>query len=624
MNFTKVDRVTAATVPTVRVDRARVHSSIHAQLLRVTSGGGDADDVRANLRRVVKDTTAALAVLHLFTDNDGRITLCEANVEGCLPTGPITDQIIETASLSVGRNATQIKKAEEGERQVVCVPVQSSGARGEVLAAVLSKSLSNLQSVLFTLELASSYESLWGRGHVAAANQWKLNSLAAIVELVSRVEQQESFDAAISVATNSAAKFLGCARVAIAIVNAGGSICLRDVSGFDSLDQNSETSRAFREALAESQLHAGMVRWPAGESNRRSALLAHRSLAQLCHFQSICSAPLKTPEGEIVGAWLFADDGDAATGERFGNFVRAASPRIASALAVSRRSHESIFRRIVNGVHSAVRSHKVQIGAVASVTIGALMLMPIPYRVRCQCSVEPNSRRYAVAPFAGIIEESHVEPGDSVSAGELLAKMDGREILWDLSAANAERAQAAKQRDVELAEGNVTKVLISQLETKRLDARIRVLEHRRDNLELLAAIDGVILSGSLEKSQAAPVDVGQVLYEIGPLDDLRIEVEVPDVDVAQITAGQKVKVWIDGLESEPITSVIESIVPRSELRNDRNVFIAKLPIQKHQLPISPRHAWLGENNGAVKATCVESVSQAVGFRRVTVYMVVAR
>ena len=185
------------------------------------------------------------------------------------------------------------------------------------------------------------------------------------------------------------------------------------------------------------------------------------------------------------------------------------------------------------------------------------------------------------------MEETRVEPGDLVAAGDLLARMDGREILWDLSAAEAERSQAVKQRDVDLAEREVTKVLISQFETERLDAKIDVLQFRRENLDVRSAIDGVVLSGSLEKSQSAPVDVGQVLYEIGPLDDLKVEIEVPDIDVAQVQEGQCVKVWIDGLEGVPIEAIIDRIAPRSEVRNDRNVFIAKVALANPDLRFRP-------------------------------------
>lgn len=574
MSVTSPTIETFAPTPAVTT---RAGSAIHAQLLRITSNSTDSEQVRSQLRKLVTDVSSSTFVAHLFADGDGRLVLAESNWEGQVPVGVDREQITETATFAANRNATQIKTSDDNSQQIVCVPIEPAGSRAEVLAAALPGSGAGLQSALHLLELTVAYQRLWSKGSFSAANQWKLNSLAAIVDLVTQIESQESYQAAANVTTNEVAKYVGCARVAFAQMTPSG-LRLRDISGLDVFDANSDTSRAFREALAESLLHSDLVTWPVDDEHRRSALLAHKSLARICHFKSICTTRLMTPDGEIVGAWLFGDNDDVVTGERFQNFVRAASPRIASALNIARARHESIARRAVSSINKFIRKRNSAIVLVAVIFVIGLLLMPIPYRIRCRCSVEPDSRRYAVAPFNGIVEEAFVEPGDVVAAGSLLAKMDGREIRWELSAAEAERAQAAKQREVELSERNVTKVLIAQLETERLDARIDVLRYRRQHLELKSNIDGVVLSSTLEKSQSAPVDVGQELFEIGPLDNLKVEIEVPDTEIAQIDVGQQVKIWIDGFEDTPFEAAIERIVPRSELRNDQNVFIARVTL----------------------------------------------
>ena len=96
------------------------------------------------------------------------------------------------------------------------------------------------------------------------------------------------------------------------------------------------------------------------------------------------------------------------------------------------------------------------------------------------------------------------------------------------------------------------------------------------HLKMTSPVDGVVLSGSLEKGQSAPVEKGDVLYEIGPLEELKIEIEVPATDVAQFREGQHVKIWIDGFESEPVSGQIDQLDPQSQLREDKNVFVAKL------------------------------------------------
>ena len=86
----------------------------------------------------------------------------------------------------------------------------------------------------------------------------------------------------------------------------------------------------------------------------------------------------------------------------------------------------------------------------------------------------------------------------------------------------------------------------------------------------------MVLSGSLERAEAASVETGQVLFEIGPIKPMRVEISIPSNEIAQIDTGCEVKVWIDGQEDDPIVGEIKKIHPRSETRDAQNVFIAEL------------------------------------------------
>ena len=70
------------------------------------------------------------------------------------------------------------------------------------------------------------------------------------------------------------------------------------------------------------------------------------------------------------------------------------------------------------------------------------MWIPVTYRVRCNVAIEPATRRFAVAPFDGLVSIAFAEPGDWVKQGEVLAEIDGRSIRWELSGVSAERRQS--------------------------------------------------------------------------------------------------------------------------------------------------------------------------------------
>jgi multidrug efflux pump subunit AcrA (membrane-fusion protein) len=578
---TTINPSATAALPTPIVLHQKAGTTLHAQLLRVISSQHDADVVRAELRRVVKDLTGATCVVHLAGDEHGQFSSDRLESEGDIYDA--TEPLLTAAAVALGRSATQIKSL-PNQTQLLCAPVSLPGGLGEVLA-IITPEPGNIQSALYTIELAASYQRLWARGNIAVANTWKLNSLAAIVELVTSIQQQKSVAAAANTAVNHVARYLGCDRVALATVD-GHDLTLQAISDMQDFDTNSETVMVISDAFGDCQVRDDICRWPP-QQNKASALLGLQSLARQWHFDSVLAAPLKTVTGNTVGFWLFADSGDLVAGERFGNFVRAASPRVAGAIEIVDRSSQGLIAKTKASCGQLLAGRKGKVVLAVLALLVGLMFMPVPYRVRCQCVIEPVARRFAVAPFGGTVDEGLVEAGDVVTAGTPLANMDGRELKWELSAAQAKRGQVEKQREVDLSARDVPKVLISQLEADELDAQIDVLRYRAAHLQVTSPVDGIVLSSSLEKGQSAPVATGDVLYEIGPLDQLRVEIEVPSGDVPQIREGQRVKVWINGLEGRPIAAQIQQLQPRSELRQDRNVFIAKVTIDNPDKTFRP-------------------------------------
>jgi len=90
--------------------------------------------------------------------------------------------------------------------------------------------------------------------------------------------------------------------------------------------------------------------------------------------------------------------------------------------------------------------------------------------------------------------------------------MDGRTIRWELSGVEAEREQSLLTRESELFQRNIPKAILAELEYDRLIAQQSVLKYQRDNLDITSPVDGVVLSGSLERAEAASVETGQVLF----------------------------------------------------------------------------------------------------------------
>ena len=221
------------------------------------------------------------------------------------------------------------------------------------------------------------------------------------------------------------------------------------------------------------------------------------------------------------------------------------------------------------------RTWKGRCALAAIVLAFAAMMIPLPYNVNVDCQIEPVTRRFVAAPFEGTLEQALVKPGDIVRKGDVLARMDGREVRWKRASVVAERNQAVKRRDSAQASHNYSEQQIAQLEIQRMDLELQLLDHRAENLEIKSPVDGIVASGDLERAQGAPLTVGQTLFEIAPLESMIVEMSVPDDEISYIAVGQKVDVRLDAFPGQMWETVAARVQPRSEIRDEDNVFIAE-------------------------------------------------
>ena len=173
---------------------------------------------------------------------------------------------------------------------------------------------------------------------------------------------------------------------------------------------------------------------------------------------------------------------------------------------------------------------------------------------------------------------SLVEPGDLVSKSQLLAKLDGREIRWELAGVKVEKNRAAKERDGHRARQDFGQAQIAEFEMRRHDVRRQLLENRSLNLEIRSPVDGIVISGDWKKSEGIPLTLGQSLFEIAPLDDMVVEVGIPEEDIGYVHVGQTLAVSLDAVPGKTWAGTVERIHPRSETREQEHVYICEMSI----------------------------------------------
>ena len=145
---------------------------------------------------------------------------------------------------------------------------------------------------------------------------------------------------------------------------------------------------------------------------------------------------------------------------------------------------------------------------------------------------------------------------------------------------------------------------LAKLEIDRLALKRELLVGRRDNLDVRSPVGGMVISGDWEKSEGAPLAVGQPMFEVAPLDQMLVEVAIVEGEVNLAKIGSEVFVRMDAFPGRLWKGEIEKVHPTAELREGENVFVAEVRLENSDLLLRP--GMKGQAN-------VSAANQAAGW-----------
>lgn len=413
---------------------------------------------------------------------------------------------------------------------------------------------------------------------------WQVDSTAAIVELLHRVAIATSLDDAHLIVANELCRLIQADSVAIGITsNHSARVEVKAVSDVAQVQRGSEQTVWLSDAMSEAivrhqQTAAKLTVVDSSADSHELMTLAHQQLLRQTSSALAWSCPLLVDDGSVIGVWTARFKTSPTDAERLLRFAHATTIPLAEALRVSRQSEEGTLARWKRSIAQGDGRTKLKRTAIAATVLAAASLIPIPHRVSCSSVIEPTSHQFAVVPHDGILKQAHVQSGDLVSQGDLLAEMDSTELELKLADLVARQERVQKKADVHRSESDPTATQLAELEASELAAQADLLRFQLSRQRMVSPVAGLVLQCELDDSNGAPVRTGDVLMQIASLESLRGELEICEADLSHVSVGQDVQLVADGNPLHPIHARIEKIRPISEIRNGQNVFVAEVTI----------------------------------------------
>jgi hypothetical protein len=501
-------------------------------------------------------------------------------------TPPMREELSAAGQQSIAGGGAVVIPAKSVQGMLLAAPVRAA-VGAEALVALYTSRPCAPQVAAAQLEWAAAQIALWDAAHSQSAAQRQLAATAALVELQERLNQCDTLAESAARSVEELARWLGCRQVMIGTRHGPGEMCrLLASAGDDPRELRSERHLAAAALMDETLDRARPCVWPPATGDAAGGLLMHRQFVERFHAASVLSVPL-AHDGTAANGVLFVVSETGRLPEEHDRFLRAAARPLAATLRARERSEKSPLFKLIDRAARLPFERKGRLALAVAACLALLLLVPVPHAVRCDCELQPVNRRYVAAPFDAALEQSFVKPGDIVTEDQLLARIDGREIRWELAGTTADLQRASRERDGYLAERDFGGASISELEMQRLQLQTELLQHRTETLEIRSPIAGLVISGDLERAEGVPLTKGQTIFELAPLDRLLVEVAVPEDSTGSVATGNKVTIWLDAETGGSRTGTIARIHPRAELKDRANIFVAEVELDNADGTLRP-------------------------------------
>lgn len=411
------------------------------------------------------------------------------------------------------------------------------------------------------------------------------------LDMLSVTLEQQGFDTACrALVTELAARF-GCERVSLGMVR-GGHAKVVAISHSAQFGKQMNLVRLVGGAMDEALDQHALIRHPPSP-DELNVTRAHGELAKDCGAMAILTIPLFVND-RFIGAMTFehpsAGGFDADTVAVLDCVAATAAPILEEKRRNDRwlivKIIEALWTQLVRLLGPGYPKRKLAIVLLIAAAAGGYFYKGL-YRVTADAAIEGQIQRSVVAPFNGFVLEAPVRAGDTVQAGQLLARLDDRDLLLERLKWITERQRKILEFEKAMGERNRAEQKISTTQIEQADAQIRLVDEQLARARLTAPFDGLIISGDLTQSIGASLQRGQEVFQVAPLDSYRVVLDVDESQITDIAIGQKGRLVVSSLPGEDFPLAVTKITPVSKAHDGRNTFRVEGQLATAALSLRP-------------------------------------
>lgn len=396
-----------------------------------------------------------------------------------------------------------------------------------------------------------------------------------VVALLAACFEQRSYQQGLISMVSEMTLMFDCERVAFAELKGHYSqvVALSNSADFN---DRSNLMKKVADAMDEAIEQDNIIAFP--EPNAKTIQRSHQELSRQYGSGSILTIPLVHGDQVFGAVTLLRSEETPFTPETI-RLCQQAFSLLAPYLALKKEQEKNLLLKIGASVRQqlqtlfGIRHLKIKLATSAVLALLSFgSLIQADHRVTADAVLEGRIQRVITAPFPGYLLSATVSAGDTVAQGDIMATLNGDEIELELKKLKGELQKARREYREAQSTRNLVKVSVVNEQIRQTTAKIELAQQRLERINLTAPFDGVVIEGDLNQLLGAPVERGEALFKIAPLEGYRIILKVNERQISYIQQGQNGRLILPSLSDHEFPLTVEKITAASQAEDGANIF----------------------------------------------------
>lgn len=470
---------------------------------------------------------------------------------------------------------------------------------GVVAVELTARPETSLRAAMRQLQWGAAWMETWLRREEKRQVSPQNQRLATVLDWLATCVEGEHFQDAATALVTEMATALGCERVSVGFL-AGRNIRVSALSHSASFSRKSSLIERIGSAMDEAMDQRATLVYPPLKDDTLRLTQCQALLSEESGHCAVCTVPISR-NGRVIGGLTLERPADRPFDLDMVELCEAvasmAGPILEDRLREDRWLAVKIWHSAKTQLEHLIGSGHLglKVGVGLSVFIVLFFCFATgDYRVAADTKIEGAIQRVVAAPLDGYVMEAPVRAGDVVKQGDLMARMDDRDLLLERMKWSSQREQYLRQYRDALAKSGWADVSVLKAQVGQAEAELALVEEQLARSRVTAPLDGLVVSGDLSQALGSPVARGDVLFEVAPLDAYRVILEVDEADMKDVRDGQRGELVLTGESSALLPFAVQKITPVSESREGRNFFRVEARLDRTPSFLTPGMKGVGK------------------------------